>query len=34
MLLWQPQRVIMAHGDCVNTNGQAYLRRAFLWLEA
>jgi hypothetical protein len=34
MLLWKPERVIMAHGDWVNTNGQAYLRRAFLWLKA
>jgi hypothetical protein len=32
MLQWNPERVIIAHGDGANTNGQEYLRRAFQWL--
>jgi hypothetical protein len=31
MFLWNPERVIIAHGDWVNTNGQEYLRQAFQW---
>ena len=27
-----PTRVIMAHGDWVNSGGEAYLRQAFAWL--
>jgi hypothetical protein len=27
-----PQRVVMAHGEIVRSDGAAYLRRAFSWL--
>ena len=32
MLAWDPQRVIMAHGEWQKENGRAYLERAFAWL--
>lgn len=32
MIAWDPQGIIIAHGDCVRENGGAYLRRAFRWL--
>lgn len=32
LLAWSPERVVMAHGDPVRTDGTAYLRRAFGWL--
>ena len=33
MLAWDPQRVIMAHGEWQHENGRAYLERAFAWLS-
>ena len=33
MLAWNPDRVIMAHGEIQRENGQAYLKRAFDWLR-
>ncbi|XOZ34587.1 DUF4336 domain-containing protein [Halomonadaceae bacterium KBTZ08] len=33
MLAWNPQRVIMAHGEWVDEQGRAYLERAFSWLR-
>ena len=32
LLGWDPQRVIMAHGEWQRDNGRAYLERAFAWL--
>jgi Domain of unknown function (DUF4336) len=32
MLSWNPERVVMAHGEWVNANGEAYLRRVFQWI--
>ncbi|MDP6390273.1 MAG: DUF4336 domain-containing protein [Alphaproteobacteria bacterium] len=32
MLSWQPERVVMAHGEWQRDGGQAYLERAFAWL--
>lgn len=32
MLAWDPQRVIMAHGEWVDSDGRAYLQKAFGWL--
>lgn len=34
MLAWHPERVLLAHGRCYLTDGEAELRRAFRWLEA
>jgi hypothetical protein len=31
MLSWQPERIILSHGRCFETNGSAVLRRAFPW---
>jgi hypothetical protein len=33
MLAWQPQHVIIAHGECPQENGAAYLERVFRWLR-
>lgn len=33
MLAWQPERIILAHGRCYDTNGTEELRRAFRWLD-
>ena len=30
---WQPQRIIMAHGRCITSNGEAEIERAFRWLN-
>ncbi len=32
MLAWAPERIILAHGRCYETNGVAELRRAFRWV--
>nr|WP_245415306.1 DUF4336 domain-containing protein [Hoeflea marina] len=32
-LAWPAERVLMAHGEPVTSDGQAYLRRAFSWLR-
>ena len=31
MMAWEPQRIVMAHGRCYETNAAAELRRAFRW---
>jgi len=33
MLAWQPQRIVLAHGQCFMDHGEAELRRAFAWLD-
>lgn len=33
MLAWQPERIILAHGECVFDNSPEFLRRSFAWLE-
>jgi Domain of unknown function (DUF4336) len=32
MLAWAPERIILSHGRCYETNGVAELRRAFRWI--
>lgn len=32
MIAWDPQRIIIAHGPCVDENGAEYLRMSFRWL--
>lgn len=34
ILAWPAEKVLMAHGTPVTTDGQAFLRRAFRWLVA
>lgn len=31
ILSWQPERIIISHGRCFETNGTAVIRRAFSW---
>jgi|GEM_PF-20873 len=33
VLAWNPERVIMAHGEWQRTDGRQYLERAFAWLS-
>ena len=33
LIAWDPQRVIMAHGEWQRADGRAYLERAFAWLR-
>jgi len=28
---WQPERIILSHGRCFDTNGGMVIRRAFRW---
>ena len=32
MLAWKPERIIIAHGLCIEKDGMAFLRRSFRWL--
>jgi hypothetical protein len=32
MLAWNPERIVLAHGDLVETGGAEVLRRAYAWL--
>lgn len=32
VIAWDPERVIMAHGEWIKSKGRAYLERAFAWL--
>jgi hypothetical protein len=32
MITWAPERIILAHGRCYETDGAAELRRAFRWI--
>lgn len=31
LIAWQPERVVVAHGEIVRRDGAAFLRRAFSW---
>jgi hypothetical protein len=31
MLSWQPERIILSHGRCFETNASVVLRRVFAW---
>ncbi len=31
ILSWQPERIILSHGRCFDTNGGMVIRRAFRW---
>ncbi len=31
ILAWKPERIILSHGRCFDSNGSAVLRRAFRW---
>jgi hypothetical protein len=33
MLAWHPERIILAHGRCIEAEGEAFLRRSFRWLK-
>ncbi len=33
ILAWKPERVIMAHGEWIRSNGEGYIRQAFAWLN-
>ena len=33
VLTWNPERVVMAHGELVESDATGYLRRAFRWLD-
>ena len=32
MLAWHPARILLAHGECIELEGEAVLRRAYRWL--
>ncbi len=32
MLAWKPERILLAHGKCIERDGEAVLRRAYEWL--
>jgi len=32
MLAWRPERIILAHGEMIETGGEEVLRRAYAWL--
>jgi hypothetical protein len=32
MLAWKPERILLAHGACIETGGEEVLRRAYAWL--
>jgi hypothetical protein len=32
MLAWKPERILLAHGRCIDRDGEAVLRRAYAWL--
>lgn len=32
MLAWQPQRIILAHGECIDADATQYLIRSFRWI--
>lgn len=33
MLAWQPEQIVMAHGEWITANGCAFLSRSFHWLQ-
>jgi hypothetical protein len=33
ILAWQPNQVVMAHGEIVRTGGTGFIRKCFRWLE-
>jgi hypothetical protein len=34
ILAWPAEQVLMAHGPVIESDGQAFLARAFRWLDA
>jgi hypothetical protein len=32
MLAWRPERILLAHGKCIERDGEEILRRAYAWL--
>ncbi len=32
MLSWQPERIIVAHGNCIQQHGAEFLKKSFNWL--
>ncbi len=32
MLNWQPERIVISHGECIDTDALAFLKRSFSWL--
>jgi hypothetical protein len=32
MLAWKPERILLAHGRCIERDGEAVLREAYAWL--
>ena len=34
MVAWEPERIILAHGDIVRADGAAVLKRGYRWLDA
>jgi hypothetical protein len=32
ILAWQPEQVVMAHGELTRTDGAAFIRKSFRWL--
>lgn len=32
ILAWQPQRIVMAHGEMIEQDADTFLRRSFNWL--
>ena len=33
MLAWAPERIVIAHGLCIEAEATAFLRRSFRWLS-
>ncbi|HEY4114405.1 MAG TPA: DUF4336 domain-containing protein [Rhizomicrobium sp.] len=33
ILAWQPEQVVVAHGEIVRTGGTAFIRKSFRWLD-
>ena len=34
MVAWEPERIVLAHGDIVRADGAAVLKRGYRWLDA
>jgi len=33
MIAWKPERILLAHGKCIEHDGEAVLRKAYAWLN-
>jgi len=33
MIAWKPERILLAHGKCIEDDGEAVLRKAYAWLN-